>query len=284
VCIIQQNKDYMSKVFQSHKSVLLDCSSDNGPSAATNTDNGAFTISLENPGHELTKAVKCVPKTITFTHIFPNVDQYHNTFTFFADGNMKPAFVGTTVTISLPIGQYTGDRLATAINEQLNVYLFVEGSISVDWVDARYVWTYDDPGEAGYPPAVITSPLHGFLSVLGGATELSIPPASTVMMPYSPNLGGPKHVYVHSRRLAPSNLYAANGRSHHVLDVVSLAETVYGATVTKHTDDLHVADVDYRKPEEFSTIDFRLTDSLFRRLFVPPNHPVHVIMKVYHAK
>jgi len=274
----------MSKVFQSHKSVLLDCSSDNGPSAATNTDNSSFVVSLQNPGHELTRVVKCVPKTITFTNIFPNIDQHHNTFTFFADGNMKPQYTGTTVTVSLPIGQYTGDRLATAINEQLNVYLLVEGSISVAWVDARYVWTYDDPGEAGYPPAVITSPLHGFLSVLGGVTELSIPPASTVTMPYSPNLGGPKHVYVLSRRLAPSNLYAATGRSYHVLDVVTLANTVYGATVTKDTSDLHVVDVDYRKPEELSTIDFQLTDSLFRPLFVPPNHPVHVIMKIYHAK
>jgi len=217
-----------------------------------------------------------VPKTISIPHLFSNVDYHHQEFQVgYAgfSGYIEP-------TIIIPEGQYSATELVTQINTMIDTLLTTPGDLAISYNSTTNMFSWT---EVGNHEAGVRSSLHGFMNLIGGVANIDIAQGGTTTMPYLPNLGGPNHIFVHSRRLAPGNMVTGTGRQHAVLDVVSLADTVYGGVVTKETDDVYIGDIDYRCPEEISTIDFYLTDSLMRPLTLPPTHPVHIILKMYYV-
>lgn len=260
-----------------YKSVMLDCSSDGVRSHTEGSNSASFSVALANPTNKLARVVKCVPKMITIPHLFPNIDQHHNTFTVLYPAELSPSQIQFTLTV----GQYTEDELIAEVNAKLDEHLGAAGVLSLAYNPAtlHFEWT-----EAGSGAATITSPEHGFLTAIGGLESVTVNQgAASQPMPFLPNLGGLRHVYVHSRRLAPGNMCDARGRQHNVLAIVSLSDTVYGGAATNESEDVNMDDVDYRSLEELTVVDFWLTDSKMRPLYLPPNHHVHITLKVFHT-
>jgi hypothetical protein len=98
------------------------------------------------------------------------------------------------------------------------------------------------------------------------------------------NLGGPTMLFLHSRTLAPGNMIHGDGRTYNVLETIDLAGVPYGGIAKKETMLSDMDLVTFDSPEELSTIEVFFTDHAMRKLTLPFNAEVNIILRVMHTE
>lgn len=208
------------------------------------------------------KAVKIVPVSIHLANIFPNVNQYRNSWT---------EVTAHTITEK----QYSSSELVTALNTESPKFTF-----SVD-VNGFFVITC-------VGTETLSSPTIDFFEMLGFQDQVTAPNytlsvTTSLTASTLPNLGGEKIVFFLCDELSPSNcVYAKDGSPYNVLSMISLHDVDYGHEGHFRGADVFVDDIEYKHHNNLDSFVIQLIDSKFRALPLPNNYHFRIVFKVFH--
>ena len=211
-------------------------------------------------------------KHMTVSHRFTNINEYNNrlyaTTTGFGDSDW-----------TVPIGQYTATGLVNALNSTTSSnFAFSLGA------DGHFVIT----NTIGAAIKTFTNGANSILSTIGftqpTVAALEYPPTNAVRAQEPPNLGGPTMLFLHSRTLAPGNMIHGDGRTYNVLETIDLSGVPYGGIAKKEVDAHDMNLVTFESPEELSAVECFFTDQRMRKLTLPSNSPVDIVLRVMHTE
>jgi len=245
------------------ESSLLYLSSEHGERKANE-----IVISLGNTTH-VRKVVKLIPVSVTLPNIFPNVNQYKNTWREGVDPTL----------LSIPEGQYDVDSLVVALNAASGDFTFSHNGTS-------FVIT----NVSGGTTAIRTTSsdlfeLLGFQDqIVKGTTEYVLSFASSdVFVGGLPNLGGEKVVFVMSHKLAHANMcFGGDGTQYDCVAHVDFTQTDYGQSSIFRVDDIDAHDIDFYYHNNLDVVTLYLYDSRFRDLILPNNYHLRIVLRAHH--
>ena len=229
-------------------------------------------------------------KHVTVAHRFPNINEYNNSLSF-AIFNANVG-IGSTIngTVNIAVGQYTITELLVALNAvTTGTVSFAAdantGLVTVTRTDGGTYTVADISGELlvvlGLPSAVrLAGENSGFIFDPPGP-RIGEDNMTATSPPY---LGGPTMLFLHSRTLAPGNMIHGDGRTYNVLETIDLSGVPYGGLAKKDVDADMINMITYDAPEELSNIELFLTDERMRKLTLPANSPVNVVLRVLHSE
>ena len=228
-------------------------------------------------------------KHMTVAHRFPNINQYNNSISLSAfNSNVPATIIGGNIEVSE--GQYTITALLTAINAisspNVTFAAGADGLVTATKTDGNDYTVNDFSGELltvlGLPSSFrLAGSLSGIATGGGGAPPLGPVTLTGVSPPY---LGGPTMLFLHSRTLAPGNMIHGDGRTYNVLETIDLSGVPYGGLAKKDVDADMINMITYDAPEELSNIELFITDERMRKLTLPANSPVNVVLRVLHSE
>lgn len=244
----------------------------------------------------VTKAIKIIPVSASVPNVFPNVRKewtqwiISSSLPFDAFGNFISKF-------------YTITELMTAL-EVITLEDGVTPFFALDEETGKIV-TAGDASPQNY-----TITLHPRMWILMGwgdivgqlpqnnfdedkiiwtwsGTNTDVP--STQFQLLEPNLSGEQIVHISLSDFAPANLVSSfNGSSEQasVRDTVitmNVGDTPYGGMHTTKTNTEWLEDVDYRTETNLAEGRVSILDDRFEPLYLPTNHHVSLLFKVYHG-
>ncbi len=268
-------------------------------------DGGNFTVHLNN-SHIGSKPHAVGITSVTIAHHFPNINIYQTTLHTYHD-NGTP---GTHDTIVISAGQYTLEQLVDALNVQLQAATNLLGDVSVSIAprsasnpyDSKIQWTVAAGAVSDFividsKPDITTNygdetkknDLFRVLGMerndeLGGHVGFRIDNGITKIAQHQVDLGGPRFLHIHSRRLGQGNGLTNKGITHNIIETISLANTPYGGAVTKQVDDEKINAIEYDSPQELTSIDVYITDHVMRELPLPMHSVFDLVLRSYHGE
>lgn len=217
-----------------------------------------------------TKVVQIVPVTLTIPNIFPNVNEYRNSF--FIDN--RP--------VSIPAGQYDVTSLATALTTASLTLTFTHNGAAFEMENTSGV------------PSTVNSPTSDIFDMLG-FHELVQPPTAGFDFYYipiangatvvgsSPNLGGEKMVFLMSQKLAHGNLtFGADSTDYNVVAHLCFHNVDYGQTGIFEVNEASAHSIDFLHHNNLDRIELAVFDSKFRKLQLPINYHLRMVLRLYH--
>jgi hypothetical protein len=202
-------------------------------------------------------------------YMFPNITPYNNKLVY--DRNE------TTETITVPVGQYTATELAgivTSLSAGKFTMTINEDTNRFEFLDPLYELTIGPSND-----------LNTMAATIGVTSVVTIAAGATTAVTTTPDLSGPRHIYVESPNICQSNCLDGNtdsGGYLPLLEVIPLAGIPYGYVVSYNANDLVSSDVDFKKAVTLRRIHIRLTDSHRNTLVMPPNQDIDIILKVFY--
>ena len=204
-------------------------------------------------------------KHLVVAHRFTNIGTHNNRLDHVAEG--------TAASDTIPPGQYTADTLRTALGVALG------GTWIITLLgDGRF--TFENSGET----TVTLLASSSIADVIGLAQDVDCTQDLEVTMSSPVYLGGPTMLFLHSRTLAPGNMIHGDGRTYNVLETIDLSGVPYGGIAKKEVDAHDMNLVTFESPEELSAVECFFTDQRMRKLTLPSNSPVDIVLRVMHTE
>lgn len=221
------------------------------------------------------KVISICPVLIHIPNVFPNVNAYRNTWV--------QDYLGTPVTKTVPVGQYSNTELVAA----LNAVAGTDFTFSYNSSSLKYTVTCVGTKTISSADALLE--ILGFRSQTTVGTNLSGANVNVLSVPTTltaaeyPNLGGEKLIHLHMSTFGGANcINSVDGSQYPVVASVSLAETAFGQTV-KHEGDYSLMDIDHGAVLDCNAFDVWLTDSMYRTLKLPRSYYLEIVLKLFHV-
>jgi hypothetical protein len=238
------------------------------------------------PSSEVSESVFRVALTrFSCLYLFPNVDHFNNDFVFVVNGFNADWDIPITITITVPIGQYTIEQLLEQLNASpvLSQYLV----LTFDSV-TKLVSLSPYPA---YSITVLVNDSNNVARLLGlfpRTTVFYFPHTVATAFPCVPDLGGPQQLYIESPNLAGANCIdnkeAGGGGYLSLLDLIPLHNIPHGYVIAWEANDLASSDVDFRRAESLRRIHFRITDGHNHVMTLPLNQEIDMIVKLFYSR
>jgi hypothetical protein len=246
--------------------------------------NGAVNVTLKH-AFGLQKAVKMLPNMLSIPHVFPNVKE---------DSEILLVANGMTIVadFTLPSGWYTTQQFIDAL--EVNGFLNIDTSsiISIDPLSGKFVFSPDGN------TYVLTMPSRLFYMIGYQENALLDPSGNTILgtAPWMwdviattsdlPNFAGVTSINVLANNIGNFNSVTniAQLETDHppVVCTISLTDTPYGGTALYRAAAIHLDDIDFKSEYDISSFDFFVTDQNYEQLYIPTNHHINMIFKVFH--
>lgn len=201
-------------------------------------------------------AMKIVSAEIPFSYYVINLQ--NQTFTLTAVG-------GLTSIITIPIGNYTGNSLASIINANASwpatltvSYSSVTNRLSIQNTGVTVTWylSFGITGDNGS-----TNPR--FALGFGAGNSSNIAPSTTLLAPFVIQISGPNYLFLNSTLFGQSfNLYLAEGANNNGLNGPQLCKipvTTNAGGVIFYNDDTDFTWFEMEDLNTFNQIDFYIT-------------------------
>lgn len=252
----------MSKPMQGGATIHLSNHSGVVRGAVTNAADFVNVLGNSGPGK---KPHAVGVKHVTVAHRFTNINEHNN--------RLDHVTAGIAASDTIPPGQYTGDTLATALG------LALGGTVTVTITgDGRLAFENLDE------PTLTILASSTIADVIGLTQDTDFIQDNEVTIPIPVYLGGPTMLFLHSRTLAPGNMIHGDGRTYNVLETIDLSGVPYGGIAKKEVDAHDMNLVTFESPEELSTVECFFTDQRMRKLTLPSNSPVDIVLRVMHTE
>ncbi len=226
--------------------------------------NSNFAVSLTN-GDGLSHIRHITLKSANFVHVFYNMNQYNNTFTF-------EKGVGEIVSVVLPIGQYSILTLTSALQGLMSS----EGlTITQNQITKRLTFA-----TSNYPIKYFASP-YSPMSEFLGITQDSAGLVSSFNGQSTSHLEGLQHLFIESPELGQTNLISTNNGVRNVAGIIPINDE-FGAIIHyEESSELDEINAHSRHGRNLSSISIRITDERGQTLDLQ-NNAINLIFKVYY--
>jgi len=276
----------MDKRDKKYRNKLLRVSSRDRDTSNSSETNSFF--SVEIPDYATNRVVAYEVVYASCPNVFYNINESNNVI------NFRRRFAGdifSQETATITPGQYTIDQLLTALGTALTSGS--GGTLLTITATLNDITQKIELGAAGSATDYIQlstnsggnyveSPID---PIIGNDTnDIILEGAAAVSLNLLPNLAGTQEVYIHSQDLSISNLAEAQG-TFSTLDVISLAETPFGALGSVYYPDhkLHRGDyLPFESSRNLTGIRIALRDSEGRLLELDSNQYFTVILRLHY--
>ena len=236
----------------------------------TNTD---FVLSFNDSS--IQQVSKVLVKDIFLPNLFYNVNERNNVLFFKQNAEAIKS-------ITLQVGQYNVDTLATELKTQLESQL-VFGTV-VDITRSNITYKYTFTFSCAVTPAnneVIfyqdTSTVRDVIGLLNTGTASNIIIMDTVF-----NLKGIEIVQIHSPQIGEMHGLDAGATGYiSLVETVSLATTPFGSVAHRQNNDDELAMILYEQPKNLSIVRIVIRDEQGVKLTLPDNAHVSVMLKIF---
>ena len=217
------------------------------------TGNGQWTNVIGN-SFRVKNVTMIQVKSILMPNMFDNITDYNN----------KLEINGVVYTI--PPAYYTLAELMTTLTT-------LTGKTWTATTGSNPRVTVSNPGG----PLKI---YEGLATVLGANPDIYYLPGGPITFAEPPNVLGPQIVHVECPQLATGNHINWEGKSHNIVETVSMAETLRGSYLYYHQAGIP-NQLDFHFPRELSTLEFRLLDHLFRPIDLPSTYSPYIQLHIW---
>lgn len=252
---------------------LLRVSSKDRDTTNPNESNSSF--SVEIPDYATNRVSRIETIYASCPNIFQNVTSLNNTI------RVIKTTGAVVYDVTIPEGQYNVTQLATILQDTISTAINPDSLgvvVSTASGDSRTILRFTWVGDT-YAIDYDNSTIR---DVIGLTADIG--PAVFYDLQSEVNLTGVSEVYIHSKDLSQSNTAEAQG-TFSALDVLSLAETPYGAVVGHYYKDPTMHHVDYapfQSERNLTKINIRLRDSEGNLLTLPDNFYFTLILRLHY--
>jgi hypothetical protein len=235
--------------------------------------NGDFTLTFNDSACQ--QVNKILVKDIFIPNLFPNITTENNQLILFQNVSITP------ITINVPIGQYNIDQLIVELKTQIDSKLADGAIVTITRSATLYNLTFTFSGAVVPGNNLIVISTDSTIKDIIGLTQTN-PSASIITMDNPYNLRPLDFVNIHSPQLA--DMHGLDGGANGyigLLETVSLAEAAYGGIAYRQNNDDELALITYEQPRNLSRVQIILRDETGRRLTLPSNVYVTVIIKIF---
>ena len=236
----------------------------------TNTD---FVLSFNDSS--IQQVSKVLIKDLFIPNLFYNVNERNNVLFFKQNAEAIKS-------ITIPVGQYNVDNLATELKTQLELQLVFGTTVTITRSSTTFKYTFTFSGAVS--PAnneVIfyqdTSTIRDVIGLLNTNLASNIIVMDTVF-----NLKGIEIVQVHSPEIGEMHGLDAGATGYiSLLETVSLATTPFGSVAHRQNNDDELAMILYEQPKNLSIVRIVIRDEQGVKLTLPDNAHVSVMLKIF---
>lgn len=237
----------------------------------TNTD---FVLSFNDSS--IQQVSKVLIKDLFIPNLFYNVNERNNVLFFKQNAEAIKS-------ITLPVGQYNVDTLASEIKTQLESQLVFGTVVDITRSNITYKYTFTFSGAVS--PAnnqVIFYQDTSTIRDVIGLLQTTSPASNIIVMDTVFNLKGVEIVQVHSPEIGEMHGLDAGATGYiSLLETVSLATTPFGSVAHRQNNDDELAMILYEQPKNLSIVKIVLRDEQGVKLTLPDNAHVSVMLKIF---
>jgi len=236
--------------------------------------NSKFTLNVPSYSREFSQILACQVVSAHVPHVFYNVPEGQNTFTFIVDAT------STTATITIPEGQYSVDQFLSEVEAQTDaVLLATYGPTTTTIDDKTFKVEITFPTNITFQTKdnwVATKLGFGFLGEEYSGTNIFEAPGAIA-------LSGPSVIYIKSDQLsAGSSDYDKPGNVNTICSV-SLSQADFGQTASYQAQDGSGTIIKYTNPKSITSIDISIVDKFGLPLKLGASHEVNLTVKLYYT-
>jgi len=237
----------------------------------SNTD---FVLSFNDSS--IQQVSKVLIKDVFIPNLFYNVNERNNVLFFKQNAEAIKS-------ITLQVGQYNVDTLATELKTQLETKL-VFGTV-VDITRSNITFKYTFTFSGAVTPAnneVIFYQDTSTIRDVIGLLQTTDPASNIIVMDTVFNLKGIEIVQVHSPEIGEMHGLDAGATGYiSLLETVSLATTPFGSVAHRQNNDDELAMILYEQPKNLSIVRIVIRDEQGIKLTLPDNAHVSVMLKIF---
>lgn len=238
-----------------------------------NESNAKFTINVPSYSREFSQILACQVVSAHIPHVFYNVPQGQNTFTFIVDAT------STEYTIEIPEGQYSVDQFLSEFEAQMDaVLLATYGPTSTNVDPLTFKVEINFPTNISFQTKdnwIATKLGFGFLGEEYSGTNIFESPGPIA-------LTGPSVVYIKSDQLSAGSSDFDQAGDINTICSVSLAGTDFGKTASYQASDGNGSIIKYTNPKSITSIDISLVDKFGFALNLGASHELNMSVKLYY--
>lgn len=237
----------------------------------SNTD---FVLSFNDSS--IQQVSKVLIKDLFIPNLFYNVNERNNVLFFKQNAEAIKS-------ITLPVGQYNVDTLASEIKTQLETKLVFGTVVDITRSNITYKYTFTFSGAV--TPAnneVIFYQDTSTIRDVIGLLQTTSPASNIIVMDTVFNLKGIEIVQVHSPEIGEMHGLDAGATGYiSLLETVSLATTPFGSVAHRQNNDDELAMILYEQPKNLSIVRIVIRDEQGVKLTLPDNAHVSVMLKIF---
>ena len=237
-----------------------------------NESNAKFTINVPSYSREFSQILACQVVSAHIPHVFYNLPQGQNTFTFIIDAT------STTASITIPEGQYSVDQFLSEFEAQMDtVLLATYGATSTTIDDKTFKVEITFPTNITFQTKdnwIATKLGFGFLGESYSGTNIFESPGAIA-------LTGPSVIYIKSDQLSAGSSDFDRTGDINTICSVSLAGTDFGQVASYQASDGNGSIIKYTNVKSITSIDIELVDKFGFPLNLGASHEVNLTVKLY---
>ena len=237
----------------------------------SNTD---FVLSFNDSS--IQQVSKVLIKDLFIPNLFYNVNERNNVLFFKQNAEAIKS-------ITIPVGQYNVDNLATELKTQLESQLVFGTVVDITRSNITYKYTFTFSGAVS--PAnnqVIFYQDTSTIRDVIGLLQTTSPASNIIVMDTVFNLKGVEIVQVHSPEIGEMHGLDAGATGYiSLLETVSLATTPFGSVAHRQNNDDELAMILYEQPKNLSIVRIVIRDEQGVKLSLPDNAHVSVMLKIF---
>lgn len=239
--------------------------------SGTNTD---FVVLFNDSSCQ--QVIKCLVRDVFVPNLFYNINENNNLLYF--KQNAEPATF-----ITVPVGQYNVDNLATTLKTLLDAKLAFGTTVAItrDSITYKYTFTFSGAVAPANNNVVFFYDTSTIRDVIG-LLQITNPANSIIVMDTIFNLKGIEIVQVHSPEIGEMHGLDAGATGYiSLVETVSLATTPFGSVSHRQNNDDELAMIMYEQPKNLSRIRITLRDESGVKLDLPSNAHISVMVKIF---
>ena len=240
-------------------------------SEGNNTD---FVVNFSDSSVQ--QVIKVLCKDVFVPNLFYNVNELNNVLYFKQNAEAIKS-------ITIPVGQYNVDNLATELKTKLDAQLVFGTTVVITRSSITYKYTFTFSGAVS--PAnnnVIFYQDTSTIRDVIGLLQTTNPASNIIVMDTVFNLKGIEIVQVHSPDVGEMHGLDAGSTGYiSLVETVSLATTPFGSVAHRQNNDDELAMILYEQPKNLSRIKITIRDEQGIKLTLPDNAHVSVMLKIF---
>lgn len=221
------------------------------------------------------QVLKILVRDVFVPNLFYNINELNNVLYFKQNAEAIKS-------ITIPVGQYNVDNLATELKTQLDAQLVFGTTVVITRSSTTYKYTFTFSGAVS--PAnnnVIfyqdTSTIRDVIGLLN-----TNPASNIIVMDTVFNLKGIEIVQVHSPDIGEMHGLDAGATGYiSLVETVSLATTPFGSVAHRQNNDDELAMILYEQPKNLARIKITIRDEQGVKLTLPENAHVSIMLKIF---